>query len=248
MKLISLFFMTFAFSIGFASVQKSLSSSLRYKTYFGECPSKSAGSLVLKLIENFEKHNSLGHIKKKIVKEKLDEKYFIDKYSIAYDPFKNYLNFKFSCPEATFKVSVYKPNGETAYSAILTSKGSLIDPVYESLLRSEDKITNELPSLAIPISHINDKNLIKYINIFHNLDPKIKKNVSEVIIKEDKNITVIVSLKGKTSSIFLGNNFLFEKISKLNKILVHLSDNKKVPTLVNLTNLKKVVVKFSDTI
>ena len=232
----------------FASIHKSLSSSLRYKTFFGSCPSKSAGSLAMLLVEKFEEKRSLGELKKMIVSEKLKNKYFIEDYEIKFNPIRNYLNFNFNCPKALFKVSVYKEDGKKSYSAILTKNAHLIDPVYESLLRMENKITDTLPSMAIPISQMKRKNFKKYVNLFFSLNDDLRKKVSEVIVDKNDELLIIFSLKGKASSAFLGKNFWSQKIEKLNKVLLQLSANEKIPSIVNMTNLKKVVVKFSESI
>jgi len=47
---------------------------LKYRTYFGACPSRSAGSLTLNLIKIFEDEMSLKAIKQEIILQKLDLK------------------------------------------------------------------------------------------------------------------------------------------------------------------------------
>ena len=69
---------------------------VKYRTSFGSCPSRTAGTLTLNLIKVFERTSSLRDVKLKIVKEKLKEKYFISDYKINYDPLRDQLNFKFN--------------------------------------------------------------------------------------------------------------------------------------------------------
>lgn len=72
---------------------------VNYRTYFGECPSKSSGMLTLILMKEFEKDHSLKDVKEKIINEKLDEKYFLSDYRISYNPVIKTLRINFECPE-----------------------------------------------------------------------------------------------------------------------------------------------------
>ena len=60
-------------------------------------------------------------------------------------------------------------------------------------------------------------------------------------------MTVILSIDGHPSSVFMGSDLWDEKMVKLQKIVNYVASEKmKVPAIINLTNLKKIVVKFSD--
>ena len=58
----------------FAGVPESFSQkNINYRTYIGECPSKSANSFAMIVMKEFEKKNSLKDVKEKILHEKLDK-------------------------------------------------------------------------------------------------------------------------------------------------------------------------------
>ena len=71
-----IFFFTlfFLFSLSVKGGEKKV---IRYKTTFGRCPSRSAGSLALELIKIFERTQSLRKIKKHLIKQNLPEAAFL---------------------------------------------------------------------------------------------------------------------------------------------------------------------------
>lgn len=221
-------------------------SEIKYRTSFGNCPSRTAGTLTLKLVKAFEDDFSLSDVKDKIISEKLKEKHFISSYQIKFDPLKKLLKFNFECPKPLMKVQVYKDNGLDSYEAILVEDGDLYDPTYEVLLRGEKKLKRELPHLALPIDKIQSPLRISITKLIGNLKPRFRKKISELIIDEKNEMTIILSIRGRPSSIFLGNKAWDEKMVKLQKIVRYMEKKKKIPAVINLTNPEKVVVKFSD--
>jgi hypothetical protein len=219
---------------------------IRKRTTFGKCPSRAAGTLTLQLIKAFEKNNSLRDVKVKMVKEKLAEKHFISKYKITYDPLKQFIKFNFDCPEPLMRVQIYKNNGLEAYDAILVDNGKLFDPTYEVLLRGEHKLNYELPFLALPVGDMENMFQEQITSLVKDMGLKFRKKISEVILNESKELTIILSVKGHPSSVFLGSEKWIEKVTKLRKIVKYMETKGKVPAIINLTNLEKVVVKFND--
>jgi hypothetical protein len=217
-----------------------------YRTSFGKCPSRSAGTFTLQLIRAFEQGESLKDVKTKIVKDKLNEKYFISSYHISYDPLRKFIKFTFECPEPLMKVQLYKENGIESYEAILVEDGKLVDPTYEILLRSEKKIEDELPFLALPIKEMNENIKIEIANLVKSMTTEFRKNLSEVIINEKKDLTIILSVNDRPSSVFMGKTDWDQKVERLLKIVGYMSKKKRIPSVINLTNAKKVVVKFND--
>ena len=213
---------------------------------FGQCPSKVVGRLTLTLIKEFEKNRSLLDVKKKIVDEKLEEKYYLSSYKIDYDPLQKMIKFQYDCPKALMKVQIYKKDGDEFYTAILVDNGKLYDPTYEVLLRAEKKILKELPHMAIPASLINSKVHKKLTSLLNDLGSPFLKRVSEVILSEKEELTIILSIGRKPSSAFLGKDYWTEKVEKLNGIVDYMAKKKTIPSVINLTNSKKVVVKFPD--
>jgi hypothetical protein len=221
---------------------------LKYKTFFNQCPSKIGGKLTLTLMREFEKNNSLKDVKELIVNEKLDEKYFLSNYKISYDPLLNKIKFHFECPEALMKVQIYKTNGDEYYTAILVDSGRLVDPTYEVLLRAEKKLKAKLPELALPVSALDDKIHTKVTELVASLTPDFRKKISEIIVNDNKELTMILSIRRRPSSVFLGKDYWSEKVGKLVKVVTYMKKKKSIPSIINLTNSKKIVVKFSDTI
>src|SRR5690606_19343316 len=108
----------------------------------------------IKLIKTFEEKNSLRDVKKDIVENNLVKKHFLSSYKIKYNPIGNHLALNFNCPKPLMKAQIYRENGQESYDAILVDNGTLVDPTYEVLLRSEKKLTRQLPYLALPVGDL----------------------------------------------------------------------------------------------
>jgi hypothetical protein len=212
----------------------------KYRTSFGMCPSRTAGSFALQLMKIFDEVNSLKLLKERITKEKLDKKHYISNYKINFNP------LSFDCPKPLMKVQLYKENGLESYEAILVDSGELIDPTYEVLLRTEKKLKKALPFLALPVKKMNEEIQKQLTDLIKNMDPIVSRSISEVILGEKKNLTIILSLRGTPSSVFLGTENWSEKVQKMERVVKYLDKKRKIPAIINLTNSKKVVVKFSD--
>lgn len=221
---------------------------INYRTYFGECPSKSSGMLTLILMKEFEKNKSLKEVKEKILNEKLDEKYFLSDYRISYNPVIRTLRINFECPEPLAKVQVYKPNGEEHYSAILGENARMYEPQYENLMKAEKRLSYHLPLLAITTEQLNGSAPTDLANFIKKMEVDMRKQISEIIISKNNDLTIIFALGGKATSVFMGADLWEEKLTKLSKIVGYVGKNKRYPSSINLVNSKKVVVKFSDKI
>ncbi len=217
---------------------------VQYRTFFGSCPSKAVGRLALTLMKEFEKENSLLSVKKKIVDDKLIDKYFLSSYKVNYSPAKKMIKFHFECPKPLLKVQIYKENGDEFYTAILVDSGELLDPTYEVLLRSEKKLSKELPHLALPAEKMNANYHKEIASLLNKLGPKFENRISEIILNDKAELTIILSVGRKPSSAFLGTDFWDEKATKLQKIVEYMSTKNSIPSVINLTNSKKAVVKF----
>jgi hypothetical protein len=245
---ISLFSLLFLGEVFSASKRSAFIGELHYKTVFNKCPSKVGGKLTLILMKEFEKNKSLKDVKEKIVTEKLDQKYFLSDYKITFDPLLNRIKFDFQCPDALMKVQIYKKNGDEFYTAILVDNGDLVDPTYEVLLRGEKKLKGKLPELAVPVTVLDSKGHLEITKLVANMAPDFRKKISEVIINDNKELTIILSLNKRAASVFMGKDYWSEKVEKLVKVITYLKKKKTIPAIINLTNSKKIVVKFSDTL
>ncbi len=219
---------------------------VKYKTSFGYCPSRAAGKFTLKLVKNFEDKRSLRSMKSLIHSNRLKEKHFISDYKIKHDPIDGTLKFAFNCPKPLMKVQIYKDNGIESYEAILVDNGMLYDPTYEVLLRGEKKLDYDLPFLAIPVGEMEKDVQEKITTIVGSMDLAFRKKLSEVIVNDSKELTMILSVRGNPSSVFMGKGQWDKKVEKLTKIVSYMSAKRKVPSVINLTNPKKVVVKFNQ--
>jgi hypothetical protein len=231
-----------------SNVNKSLKKKVKYRTFFGKCPSKVVGKLTIGLVREFERNLSLKDVKEKIIKERVVEKHFLSRYDIDYNPLTRFLKFSFDCPSPLLRVQIYKKNGFDYYNAILVDNGELFDPTYEVLLKSEKKLSHNLPSLALPIGDLKKETQMRITSLVKNISLEFRKKISEIILNDNKSLTFILSVRGRPSSVFLGSDDWEEKVEKLTKIIGYMSKRKKVPAIINLTNPKKVVVKFTSRI
>jgi hypothetical protein len=217
---------------------------VKYKTFFGNCPQRTIGKLTLWIVDKFESRNSLRYIKSEIEENDLMSKYFIKTYDIKYDPAEKLLSFSYSCPEPMMKVKVFKEGGKESYTAILVEDGKLFDPSYEYLLKAEKILKRDLPLLALSLKQIDSPLIEEISHLFGKKVRDLNPYLSEVILNERDELTVILSLKNRPSSAFLGKGNWYEKLYKLNRIVRFIKEKKSAPSRINLTNPKKVVVKF----
>lgn len=236
------------FLIIFFALNLAHAAELSYRSYLGKCPTRPAGTMALQVVKTFEQSQSLRDVKQKIVDEKWSDKYFVSDYKIQYDPFSKTLNLNLNCPEPLMKVQVYKSGSTESYEAILVDNGQLFDPTYEVLLRSEKKLNHPLPYLALPVGDMEDRVQKDLTGIVKDMRPELRKKLSEVILNDSKELTIILSISGHPSSVFLGPDEWKDKIVKLGKIVNYMELKEKIPSIINLTNSKKVVVKFKDKI
>jgi hypothetical protein len=156
------------------------------------------------------------------------------------------LHFKMDCPEPLMKVQIYKANGIDSYEAILVDNGEMFDPTYEVLLRTEKKLSYSLPYLAIPVGELEKETQWEITQVVNSMEESFRRKVSEVILNEKGELTVILSLRGNPSSVFMGREEWMAKTKQLKKIVKYMESKKKIPAIINLTNSKKVVVKFNS--
>ena len=230
----------------FALAARVPSSDLKYQTSFGKCPKKTTGVLTLKLIKVFEGGRSLRDVKKAIINDRLVQRHFLSEYDIRYDPVGKLLKFSFDCPVPLMKVQIYKKNGLNSYEAILVSGGELYDPTYEVVLRSEQMMTKQLPFLALPLEDSSEKLRAGIAELVKGLGQDLSKKLSEVILSEEGELTIILSLKGVPSSVFLGSRDWERKVEKLERIVDYMEKRDRKPLVINLTNADRVIVKFGD--
>lgn len=221
---------------------------VNYRTYFGECPSKSSANFAMMMIKEFEKNHSLKDVKEKILSQKLDEKHFLSDYKISYNPVINTLKIKLECPEPLARVQVYKSNGEEHFSAILGSNSKVYDPAYENLMKAEKKLSAPLPNMVISMDQLEGEVILHLSAFIQLMEKDLRSQISEIIISKSNDLTIIFSLGRKATSVFMGADLWEEKLTKLSKIVGYVSKNKRYPSSINLVNAKKVVVKFADTI
>jgi hypothetical protein len=219
---------------------------INYKTSFGNCPSRTAGALTIAMVKAFEEKKSLKGLKESIVEEKLMEKYYLSDYKVNYDPLEKLLKLKFECPLPLMRVQVYKNNGVDSYEAILVDNAQLYEPSYLTVLKEDNKLKKDLPALALPVGNFEIQTRKAIAKLVNEMEEDLRKNLSEIILNELNELTIILSIRERTSSVFLGPDQWDVKVSKLQKIVKFLEAKKRVPSVINLINTKKIVVKFGD--
>jgi Cell division protein FtsQ len=221
---------------------------VKYQTRFGQCPTKSSGMLSVLVMKEFEKNHSLKDVKEKIINEKLDEKYFLSDYKINYNPVTSTLRIQLECPEPMAKIQIYKANGDEHYSAILGDNAKMYEPHYENLLKAEKKLTQGLPLLAISSDQLDGDAPKALASFLKQMQPEIRKEVSELILSKNNDLTIVLALNRRATSVFMGPDHWEEKLMKLTKIVSYVTKSSRYPSSINLVNAKKVVVKFSDSL
>jgi hypothetical protein len=217
-----------------------------YRTYSGSCPDKSTGLFAMIVMKEFEKRRSLKDVKEKILAEKLDEKFFLSDYRVSYNPMGRTVRIDLTCPEPLAKVQVYKQSGEEHYSAILGENGKLYEPGYETLMKVEKKLEISLPLLALDVEQLEGETPLAMARLIRQMELELRKKVSEIILNKNNEVTIVFALGRKATSVFLGSDQWGDKLAKLSKIVDYVSKSNRYPSSINLVNLKKVVVKFSD--
>ncbi len=228
-----------------ASVPESFTQkNINYRSYFGQCPTKSSGMLTLIIMKEFEKAHSLKDVKERMLKEKLDEKYFLSDYRISFNPVIKTLKIRMECPEPLAKVQVYKSNGEEHYSAILADNAKMYEPQFENLMRAEKKLKAHLPLLAISTEQLSGETPLTLATTIKKMDVDLRRQISEIIVNKNNELTIVFALGRRATSVFMGADLWEEKLTKLNKIVGYITKSQRYPSSINLVNTKKVVVKF----
>ncbi|MBF0207156.1 MAG: hypothetical protein HQK53_09730 [Oligoflexia bacterium] len=198
------------------------SSEIKSRIFFGNCPVRLTSILTSNLVDEFKVGMSLMDVKKKILEENLQKKNFISLYNIKYNPLAQLLEFFYDCPAPLSRVSVYEREWSELYRAILGNNGKLYDPTYEIILREEKKLNQELPVLALPLGEV-DKSLQSQITtIMKGTKFKYKNFITEYLINQDKELTIILSYNGSPITTFFGSNVWEQKIYKLERIIEYL--------------------------
>ena len=65
---------------------------------------------------------------------------------------------------------------------------------------------------------------------------------------ESGDLTIIMSILGRPSSVFIGHEGWNEKVTKLKRLVKYVEEKRKVPAIINLVNAEKVVVKKKNSI
>lgn len=200
--------------------------------------------LTLIIMKEFEKAHSLKDVKERMLKEKLDEKYFLSDYRISFNPVIKTLKIRMECPEPLAKVQVYKSNGEEHYSAILADNAKMYEPQFENLMRAEKKLKAHLPLLAISTEQLSGETPLTLATTIKKMDVDLRRQISEIIVNKNNELTIVFALGRRATSVFMGADLWEEKLTKLNKIVGYITKSQRYPSSINLVNTKKVVVKF----
>lgn len=221
-----------------------------YKSLFGACPTKAASQFALIIAKNFEETKSLRKIKEQIVNGQLQDKYFISNYGVKLDPIKNRVTIKLECPTPMYRITFYGDGLNSVKDhddLILANNGNFYNKIFQEMLEEEGKAINKLPVLALPENRFGqelkgDLQSVSRRIYMTNFD----KNLTEMIINRDETLTLILSINQKPISVFMGKQDWGAKIDKLTRIVDHFASQSRIPSIINITNVKKIVVKFSE--
>lgn len=232
MKLSFFSFFLFSFS-AFAS----------YKSFFNSCPHTKVDFLATSIANDFKKKQSLRSVKKTLSEQDILKTYYISSYDISHDPTKKVLSINFKCPKPLAELHAF--NGSSKLG-ILAKNGLQVSHEYIKLLKEEKKWSGSLVDIVVPI-HLLEKDFPYLLSsLVEEMQESLKASVAELIIDEEKNLTIILSLRNKPISVFIGQASWNQKLKRLYKIINYYSSRKKIPAVVNLKQTNdKVVVKFS---
>ena len=225
--------------------QSAIPKKIKYKTSFNNCPSQSAGKFAMRVLKTYEDRRSLYDVKSDINDNYLQNKFFIKNYKIEINPLRNTMDIDLKCPKALLRVVLMDNEADGEFQSVLVDGGELFDPTYETLLLGEKKIKTYLPTFAINKKDLSEKRRKEISKLINLLGDENQQKVSEVIFSEQEILTMILSLNKKPVSVFFGDSGFHEKTEKLRRLLKYVDSNNKQPKVINLINLKKVVVKFA---
>jgi hypothetical protein len=157
-----------------------------------------------------------------------------------------------NCSRPLFRVH-FKNNDLEIFEKTLAEDGHLYGPHYEYLYyhdrnvnkknRTHNKV--DLSYLTIAEKHRENKKFFSEIkNLFQLQQYFFKRYVSEVIFDDDDMLTFVLRHSGGSSVVYFGKNLWVDKLQALKSIMTTFEKKNVLPHLLDLTDLKKVVVKF----
>jgi hypothetical protein len=217
---------------------------IKYQIENKGCPGRSVNNLAVNLLEIFQEKRSLLSLKQDLLERNLITKNFLSSYKINYHPLKKFLHFNFECPRPFFEVSFYKDDKIAVGEGVLASDGKVYDSTFEVLLKEEGTLKGLLPHLALPASFQERGNLKDVINFFAQVPAAFFAKFAEVILNNEEEMTLILTAESGPVSVFLGHEEIPSKLNKLQRIIDYMTLQKKLPSIINMESLKKIVVKF----
>ncbi len=115
-------------------------------------------------------------------------------------------------------------------------------------MKAEKRLNHSLPLLAISTKQLEGEVPSRLAKFIAQMDKEHRSQISEIILSKTSDLTIVFAFSGRATSVFLGADLWEDKLVKLTKIIDYVHKNKRYPGSINLVNVKKVVVKFSDNI
>jgi hypothetical protein len=220
-------------------------SGIRYEVQTNLCPKSHVQHLINKIKRSYDEHQSLYDLKKQFLSENWSTQYFLSFYKIEYFPFVKKVAVQLDCSQPLFRVH-FKQNSHELYEKTLAENGQLYDPNYEYLYYKDQDVPVQLSYLTIDEKHrenkiffIQIKNLVKTQKVF------FQKYIAEAIFDEGDSLTFIIRHSQGSSVAYLGKSDWNKKLHILKKMMMNFEMQGQIPVLMNVSNLKKVVVKFT---
>jgi hypothetical protein len=218
----------------------------KYVIHNNQCPRIHVGKLALGIIKDYESGQSLLSIKEKMTNDGAVEKFFLKDYHVDFNPIARKFTFQFECPRPLLKAQIYDAKLKKSYMGILGDNGEMMDPSFEVVLRQEGMLREKLPFMAINWDDLVAHKQTKVVKLLDLFPKQVRSNLSEVILNSDDELTLILKTKLKGMSVFMGDDSWDIKLDKLTKVINHFEKLDRMPMLVNMASVKKVVVKFTD--
>ncbi len=210
------------------------------------CPIRTGTKFKSFVTLSFSKKPSLWDLKKEIIESSMDKNLFISKYEIDYSPMYKKIDIKIECPRPFMKLQVYKNSqnkNSLQSSSILVEGGMLYDTTYEAFLREDKKLLSDLVYFNSD-KELSKEYLVNVISFYKKLPFNFKDRISEFFVNSEGDLIVILSVELKPVSILFGLDNWSEKLNSALRVLNSLERKNKVPRMMNLSNPKKVIVKF----
>jgi len=219
----------------------------KFLTTVQNCPESLSADLVIKITEKLEKEENFWALQRYLDSLNYKEHYFISDYKIQKRPLKKESQIFLKCANPVFKIDYVKDNSFEKYSGILADNGKIYSDTMAIVFEQFQK-QKKLPYLSLSFGHLESpikKDILELYSLYQNF---FSQYLNEVILNEEKELIFILfhPFKKKIITAFLGQEEWDLKVKMLKRMVLHFSQEKTIPSSLNLSNTKKIVARFED--